>query len=100
MHQLSESVWSELASQQPELQPAALKHASLSSTACAQGLEQQKGLVEGDKQRDAARVSADCRVGGKRRKKKSRHAVDPAMKHVEDHLQILKHVHIKHASPR
>ena len=100
MHQLSESVLSELASQQPELQAAAWRHASLSSTACAQGLEQQKELVEGDKQTDRAQASAECRFGGKRRKKNSRHAVDPAMEHVQDHLQILKHVHIKHASPR
>lgn len=100
MHQLSGSVLSESASQQPELQPAALKHASLSSTACAQGLEQQQGRLEGDTQRDRAQVSAECTLGGKRRKTKSRHAVDPAMAHVENHLQILKHVHIKHASPR
>lgn len=102
MHQLSGSVLSASASQQPELQAAALKQkaVSLSSTACAQDLEQQQGRFEGDAQRDRAQVSAECRLGGKRRKKKSRHAVDPAMAHVEDHLQILKHVHIKHASPR
>ena len=36
--------------------------------------------------------------GGKRRKKGR--GKDAAMAHVEEHLQILKHVHIKHASPR
>ena len=101
MQQLSESVLSELASQQPELQPAVLKHeASLSLAVCGQGLEQQKSFLEGDTQKDRAKVSAERRLAGKRRKKNTRHAVDPAMEHVEDHLQILKHVHIKHASPR
>lgn len=100
MQQLSESVLSELASQQPGQQPAALRHPSVSSTAFGRGLEQQKGLGEGDKQRDRAEASTECRAGGKRRKSRSCHAADPAMEHVEDHLQILKHVHVKHASPR
>lgn len=100
MQQLSESVLSELASQQPEQQPAALQHPSLSTAAVGRGVEQQKGFGAGDKQRDRAEASAECRAGGKRRKSKSRHATDPAMEHVEDHLQILKHVHVKHASPR
>ena len=97
MQPLSESVLSELSSQQSGPQPAALKHASLSWTAFGRGLEQQTAFGEDDHQRGNATSSAPC---GKRRKKKSRHAADPAMKHVEDHLQILKHVHIKHASPR
>lgn len=102
MQQLSQSVLSELelASQQPEQQPAAVRHPSLSSTAFGRGLEQQKASGEGDKQGVRAEASAECRAGGKRRKSKSSHATDPAMEHVEDHLQILKHVHVKHASPR
>ena len=100
MQQLSESVLSELASQQPEHQTAALRHPSLSSTAFGRGVEQQKGSGEGENQRDRAEASAECRAGGKRRKSKSCHAADPAMDHVEDHLQILKHVHVRHASPR
>lgn len=100
MQQLSESVLSELASQQPEQQGAALRHPLLASAAFGRGVQQQKGFGEGDKQRDRAEASAECRAGGKRRKSKSCHAADPAMEHVEDHLQILKHVHVKHASPR
>lgn len=98
---LTQAVLTELALQQPDPLPAARKHASPSSTAFGRGLDLQKVFGEGGKQRGKAPNSAACesRPGGKR-KKKSRHAVDPAMEHVEVHLQILKRVHIKHASPR
>ena len=102
MQPLTKAVLSELALQQPDPLPAAFKHASSSSSACGHGQNVQKVSGEGGKHRGKAVSSAayDDRPGGKRRKKKGRHAVDPAMQHVEDHLQILKRVHVKHASPR
>lgn len=99
---LTQAVLTELALQQPEPLPAARNHASPSSTAFGRGPDLQKVVGESGKQRGKALNLAACesRPGGKRRKKKSCHVVDPAMEHVEDHLQVLKRVHIKHASPR
>lgn len=37
---------------------------------------------------------------GSRIRKHSRHGEDAALAHIEDHLQVLKHVHLKKASPR
>lgn len=99
--QLTQAVLSELALQQPEAPPAAMQHSFPSSTAFRQGLDLQNMSGDARKHRGKAVSSAACESGpgGKRRKKKGRHAVDPAMDHVEDQLQILKHVHVKHASP-
>lgn len=76
--------------------PTGLQHAA-SLVAVGGSTQQQK---EGD---GTGRGSVDgtaAKQGGKRRRKKSVKDRDPAMAHVEEHLRILKHVHVKHASPR
>ncbi len=94
MQPLSQSQLSDLAVQMQL--PAGLQHAA-SLVAVGGSTQQQK---EGD---GTGRGSVDGTAviqGGKRRRKKSGRGRDPAMAHVEEHLRILKHVHVKHASPR
>ena len=101
MHLLSDSALAELAKQQPAVQPAALRHASPSTVVFGRGSMQQR--VEDTSEQSGAEGSSATQTinpGGSRRRKKSRHPADPAMQHIEDHLQILKHVYVKHASPR
>lgn len=101
MHLLSDSALAELAKQQPAVQPAALRHASSSTVVFGRGSMQQR--VEDTSEQSGAEGSSATQTinpGGSRRRKKSRHPADPAMQHIEDHLQILKHVYVKHASPR
>ena len=97
MQPLSDSILGELAKQQSTMQPAGLQHASSSTAMFGRGSKQHSRDGAG-----AEGLSATLRdkAGGKTRKKKSRRPADPAMAHVEDHLQILKRVYVKHASPR
>jgi len=75
--------------------PTGLQHAA-SLAALGGGTQQQK---EGDGTGQGSVDESAAKQGGKRRKKSGRDR-DPAMAHVEEHLRILKHVHVKHASPR
>ncbi len=83
---LSQSQLSDLAMQMQL--PTGLQHAA-PLAALGDGTQQHK---EGN--------GTAAKQGGKRRRKKSARDRDPAMAHVEEHLRILKHVHVKHASPR
>lgn len=58
--------------------------------------------TEARQQSTAAKHAKHGRISrsGVRHKKHGRHDKETAMAHVEDHLQILKHVHLKKASPR
>ncbi len=87
---LSKSQLSDLAMQM-QLPTGLQRVASLVSP--GGGTQQQK---EGDGTGQGSVDGTAARQGGKRRRKKR----DPAMAHVEEHLRILKHVHVKHASPR
>jgi len=90
---LSQSQLSDLAMQMQL--PTGLQHAA-SLAALGGGTQQQK---EGDGTGQGSVDESAAKAGGKRRKKSGRDR-DPAMAHVEEHLRILKHVHVKHASPR
>ena len=99
MQPLSEAVLSELAAQSTEAPHAALKSVPLSSHAFGRSTRQNRQSEGRTESREAGGLASSmASKGDRKRRKKSRH-VDPAMEHVEDHLQILKHVHVKHASP-
>ncbi|KAL0042447.1 hypothetical protein WJX77_012691 [Trebouxia sp. C0004] len=87
---LSQSQLSDLA-MQIQL-PTGLQHAA-SLAALGGGTQQQEGDW-------TALDGTAAKQGGKRRRRKSNRDRDPAMAHVEEHLRILKHVHVKLASPR
>ena len=91
---LSQSQLSDLAMQMQL--PTGLQHAASLAGPAGSTQQQEEGNGTG-------RGSVDgtaAKQGGKRRRKKSVKDRDPAMAHVEEHLRILKHVHVKHASPR
>lgn len=90
---LSQSQLSDLAMQMQL--PTGLQHAA--SLAGPAGSTQQQEEGNGTGRGSVAGTAAKQR--GKRRKKGGRDR-DPAMAHVEEHLRILKHVYVKHASPR
>ena len=97
MQPVSETALSELAQQQLQQQPAALKHAAAFGRSTMQLHREGDEVDQGDA--DGVLGSSQGRKNGKRRKKNRRHS-DPAMSHIEEHLRILKHVHVKRASPR
>ncbi|KAL0041407.1 hypothetical protein WJX79_002332 [Trebouxia sp. C0005] len=74
---------------------SSLQHAS-SLPALGGGTQQQ---TEGDGTGRGSVDGSAAKQRSKRRRKSGRDR-DPAMAHVEEHLRILKHVHVKHAYPR
>ncbi|DBA85342.1 TPA: hypothetical protein ACH3X2_006025 [Trebouxia sp. C0005] len=90
---LSQSQLSDLAMQMQL--PTGLQHAS-SLPALGGGTQQQ---TEGDGTGRGSVDGSAAKQRSKRRRKSGRDR-DPAMAHVEEHLRILKHVHVKHAYPR